>query len=331
MIIGERAYGALMGCVVGEAMGAQAEYLTPNQVRWYYEDLDGFAEPDPEVQQYQEGLRTGEPVKGTEEMLVLANMMLKERSFSEEAFAGVMKNWCEESELLDGKQLDPFTRVYLESVMNGGAVSPAAAAAQTNGGVLRAIPLGIKFYYDPDICVMEALRASSVSHAARPAVAAACAAAGAVAACHNEENDLQAVMDYAVDAAVYGERNSGDICSPSVSRRIRQAKKIVDGAKGSRIDYLVDEMTGIFGAGRSACESVPLALGLFYAAGGDPAVALPAAVRAGDDATVNAAICGAVCGAFSGVNSFPKDWIARGMKATGLNLKAMGRQLLRRV
>ncbi len=58
-------------------------------------------------------------------------------------------------------------------------------------------------------------------------------------------------------------------------------------------------------------ESIPLSLGIFYAAKGDYKKGLLAAINIGDDADTNGAIVGALCGAYSGIKKIPAQWIAK--------------------
>lgn len=331
MMIGDRAYGSLVGCAVGDAMGMPASFLTPNQIRWHYDYIDSYIDPLPEIQQYHGNLDAGEITDDTMEMMILADTLIEAGKFDAKVFAEGMNKWNVENDLLNSTIIGPSTRAYLEAIQRGEVVSPVAANAMTNGSAMRIAPIGVKYHYSIEACIEAAYQSSVVSHAAAPAVAGACAVAAAIAACHNEELSLNDIMNIAYDAARYGERNSEDICAPSVSRRIRMAKKIVDENKGKNIDYIMDQMVGIFGASMKAYESVPIAIGAFYAAGGDAAIGIPAAVNAGDDADTNAAICGSICGAYSGISGIPKEWVEPVLKSAGRDLKAMSRQLLKRV
>lgn len=331
MTIVDRAYGSLLGSLIGGKMGQPAAFLTPNQIRWYYETVDDYIDADPELAEFQESCRAGSGIDDPEEMMIMADLLVRDRKFTPEGYAEGVRQWCDAEDLLHNPGLDTAFRAYLEAVERGETASPDALSMSSAGSILRIVPLGISNYYDPDQCVDQTKQAMEISHGSRPVVAAACAVAAAVAACFHEEHDAETVMTYAVDAAVQGEQACPDVCLPSVSRRIRMAKKVVDSARGADMRYYIDEMTGLFGSGREAYETVPLAMGLFYAAGGNPEVGIPAAADAGGAAPLHAAVCGALCGAFSGVNGIPKRWISPVVKSTGRNLRSTGLQLIRRV
>jgi len=55
-------------------------------------------------------------------------------------------------------------------------------------------------------------------------------------------------------------------------------------------------------------ETVPIALSIFYLAGGDVAKAIPYAANFGRDADTIATIAGAVAGAFGGSEAIPVAW-----------------------
>lgn len=137
-------------------------------------------------------------------------------------------------------------------------------------------------------------------------------------------------MNIAFDAAVYGERTGAGICAPSVSRRIKLAKKLVDEAKGMKVSYKIQELADLIGTSSKVWEAVPFALGVFYAVNGDAGEAIKAVVNTGDCASVNASICGAVCGAFSGINTIPAPWSAAVIEKSGIDFKDLAGTLLKR-
>ena len=91
---------------------------------------------------------------------------------------------------------------------------------------------------------------------------------------------------------------------------------------------IIDELVGIFGASMFAYESVPLALGIFYAVDGIAEEGILAAVNAGDDADTNGAICGNICGAYSGAEKIPEAWRTRVQKTSSLDLLDTARKLI---
>ena len=187
------------------------------------------------------------------------------------------------------------------------------------------------FVYDYDNlakCVEAAVASSLPSHGSKPAVAVACAVAVAVAGGVHGGYSPNEILNMAYDAALYGEKKGADITAPSVAKRIRMIERIVDESKEAGIHAILDEIVGVFGASMYAYESVPVALGAFYAVNGHGKEGVLAAINAGDDADTNGAICGNICGAYSGASSFPEIWRERVQKTSCLDMKTMAERLL---
>src|SRR5690606_4240190 len=107
-------------------------------------------------------------------------------------------------------------------------------------------------------------------------------------------SSLQEIMDTAIYAAEQGEASGFDIPAPFVSTRIRLAKEIVDRHKNQQLDEIAFLLYQYIGAGMKAYESIPLSLGVFYAAKGQVEQGVTAVVNIGDDADTNGAIVGAL-------------------------------------
>lgn len=58
-------------------------------------------------------------------------------------------------------------------------------------------------------------------------------------------------------------------------------------------------------------ESIPLSLGIFFAAKGDIQSGLLSTINIGDDADTNGAITGALCGGFCGSEKIHLLWIEK--------------------
>ena len=91
------------------------------------------------------------------------------------------------------------------------------------------------------------------------------------------------------------------------------------------ISYLLYQ---VIGAGMKSYELIPLALGIFYAAGGDYTTGLLATINTGDDADTNGAIVGALCGAFCGVEKINPDWIEQVRRTNAIDFQSLAERLL---
>ncbi|HZK02280.1 MAG TPA: ADP-ribosylglycohydrolase family protein [Anaerovoracaceae bacterium] len=306
-----RAIGCLYGGAIGDAMGMPASFLTRKQIRDTYGYIEGFLEPDRRIQDVHTELGAGDITDDTYESLIVANVLIENNGFNEKAFCGLMKNWAVENDMLNSDMIGPSTRGFLTALINGTDPKEGSKLADTNGSAMRVSPVGIFYWADRKTCIKEAAASSIPSHGSAPAVAAACAVASACAAGIRGNCEPEEIVAEAAKGAEYGEKIGFDIPAPSVYERILLVKEIVESMTENSIDEKVDRLTKIIGAGMKSYESVPLSLGIFYAAKGEPSVGIPAAVNAGDDADTNGSICGAICGAFSGIEAIPDIWVDR--------------------
>ena len=324
----DRAYGCLVGAAIGDAMGMPASFFTRAQVKRTYGYIEDFLEPEVTAQQCHGALHAGEVTDDTQESMIIADILIKKGGFEEEAFQESMRRWAVEHQMLESTVIGPSTRRFLTALVEGKDPKEGAKLGDTNGSAMRVAPIGLRYWSELDACVEAAAKSSLPSHGSAPAVAAACAVAVACAAGVGGAYTPEQIMDKAMQAAEYGEMLGYDICAPSVSKRIAMAKRIVDEKRTDGLSAILDELVGIFGASMKAYESVPIALGVFYAVDGNAKDGILAAINAGDDADTNGSICGAICGAYSGASVLPKEWIQRVEHTSGIDFSEMAERLL---
>ncbi len=325
----DRAYGALVGGAIGDAMGMPASFLTRAQIENTYGYIEDFLEPEKEVQSYHGNLAAGEITDDTMESIIVSQVLMEHGKFSEDAFNQAMRKWAIEQKMLESTVIGPSTRRYLTALIEGTDPKLTSGKGVTNGSAMRAAPIGIAYHDDLAKC-MEAAAASSLpSHGSKPAVAAACAVAVGVAMGVSGGFTTDEVLAGAIDAARYGEKIGADITAPCLSKRLGLVRSIVEGCKTSDMNAILNDLVGIFGASMMVYESVALSYGAFYAVGGNGKDGVLAAINAGDDADTNGSICGNLCGAYSGAASFPAEWRNRVEKTSNLDLKKTAEKLLK--
>lgn len=326
----DRAIGCLYGAAVGDAMGMPASFLTRKQIKATYGYINEFLTPDRRVQDVHSRLDAGDITDDTYETIIMAKVLIENEGFDEKAFSFAMKDWALENKMLESDLIGPSTRKFLASTIKGEDTKEGAKTSDTNGSAMRVAPLGIYFHDDTSACLRNAAASSLPSHGSVPAVAAACAVAMACACGIKGGFSTAEIMIQAAKGAEFGENIGHDIPAPSVSKRILFAKEYIERMKGKNISEILDYLVAIFGAGMKSYESIPLSLGIFYAAGGDLSIGIPAAVNAGDDADTNGSICGAICGAYSGFDKIPPEWVKRVKSSQGdMDLEALAQTLIR--
>lgn len=324
----DRAYGALVGGAIGDAMGMPASFLTREQIKNTYGYIKDFLKPDDDVQKYHGSLEAGDITDDTMESIIVSKVLIEHNGFSEEAFNNEMKKWAIEQKMLESTVIGPSTRRYLTALIEGRDPKETSGKGNTNGSAMRAAPIGVKYYNDITKCIEAAVASSLPSHGSKPAVAAACAVAAAVSGGVHGGYSPNEILNMAYDAALYGEKKGADITAPMVSKRIKLIESIVDSVGEGSINDILDEIAGVFGASMFAYESVPVALAIFYAVNGNAKEGILGAVNTGDDADTNGSICGNICGAYSGASGLPDEWKERVQKTSSVDFKTEAQKLI---
>lgn len=324
----DRAYGALVGGAIGDAMGMPASFLTREQIKNTYGYIKDFLKPDDDVQKYHGSLEAGDITDDTMESIIVSKVLIEHNGFSEEAFNNEMKKWAIEQKMLESTVIGPSTRRYLTALIEGRDPKETSGKGNTNGSAMRAAPIGVKYYNDIAKCIEAAAASSLPSHGSKPAVAAACAVAAAVSGGVHGGYSPNEILNMAYDAALYGEKKGADITAPMVSKRIKLIESIVDSVGEGSINDILDEIAGVFGASMFAYESVTVALAIFYAVNGNAKEGILGAVNTGDDADTNGSICGNICGAYSGASGLPDEWKERVQKTSSVDFKTEAQKLI---
>jgi len=314
----DRAYGCLAGAAIGDVMGMPLCFFSREKIKETYGSIDDFLEGDTGI------------TDDTQEAMIIAGILIRDGKFSKEAFCVEMKKWALENDMLESELIGPSTRKYLTALIEGKKTEEGAKTADTNGSAMRIAPIGVKYWYDFDLCKKVAAESSMPSHASAAACAAACAVACACAAGIRGGASPGRVIEESIIAAKYGETIGFDNKAPKISERVALAVRIVDENRGKGQEAILDELVRVIGAGMKAYESAPLSLGVLYLVNGCAQEGILAAVNAGDDADTNGAICGAICGAFSGAKALPEPWIARAASKSSVDFRQIASQLLKK-
>lgn len=323
----KRAYGCLIGSAIGDAMGMPASFMSPEKIKRIYGRIDGFLPPDKE--QIPHGnLAEGKITDDTEESLIISEVLIQAGKFDQTLFIEKMKHWAINGDMLNSTIIGPSTRRFLEAIINDADPRETGKIGDTNGGAMRVAPIGIFYHGDVPKTIQAALESGEVSHGSKPGLASTVAIAAAISTAVAGNCTPGEVLEAALQGAEAGEQVGFDIPAPSVAARIHLAKRIVDEHQGESVDALSYRLYQVIGASMKSYESIPLSLGVFYAAAGRFEDGLLAAINTGDDADTNGAIVGALCGAFSGVDAIQPEWIIKLRETNPIDFERIAHDLL---
>lgn len=296
-----RARGTLAGVAIGDAMGAPLEGREAAEIRAEYGRITGFLT---------------DAAAGTDDTdFTLFNAYLLTTYGTEITPAQVETEWRDKL-LAPGRAYRPggFSDVVSTRNLMAGLHAPQSGAfnhQMWSDGVAMAIsPAGIIAPGRPDVAARLAATLGGVSNG-RDGIYAAQAVAAAVAV-GMAGGTPEAMFSTGLDAA------PADTWTGRALRRaadtVAQLPDNLDAALVRLSDALI---VSWWPWADLVTEAAPLAFGVFLAARGEAARAIPAAVSLGRDADTIGAMVGGLCGAYGGENSLPEAWIARARISAG--------------
>ncbi len=274
----DRFRGAILGFAIGDALGMPVEGMSRDEIADRYGVVESFI-PSP----YRD-LDSGEWTDDTEQMIALAESILKTVYFCPEDFAERLK-------LIKSHRIGPTTRAALKNLTFGVHWSKAGMVSETCGSSVRVLPIGLVYSFSLDLVENYAFLSSVVTHKGS-AVGGAVAVAVAVACI------LRGFSEREMLEEVVGRTEKYD---DLIAEKIDVAYEISD----KNLDYAIERL----GNSMSVYESVPFAFYCYFSSSNFKDCALKA-VNAGGDADSIAAIACGMKGCELGVESIPDDWIS---------------------
>lgn len=288
----------LMGAI-GDALGTGTFRLSRSEVhRRYPYGLRTFETPgDGNVLL---GLKSGEITDGTDQLILLADIVGRSTSNVADRYRTVLQKWLSTSSL--AKFVGNTTRRALQRP--DASVVYADDINATNGAAMRIAPIGWKSYTAWETAVRPAASVASITHTGAGVIGACMiAAANAVAV---GGGDLEAVL-YAARASV---PRAGDHArAPNSAKAMAEALEhaIAAGEKAKSKEDLNTKLEAFdHPVSMEAIGSVAAAFGFLVAAEGKPFEVVTLAANAGDDTHTTALMAGTVAGALWGRDDVPQ-------------------------
>ena len=303
-----RAYGALLGLAIGDALGMPTQYQPRALIAERYGILDGF-QPGPPDNFISRGMAAGRVTDDTDQAVLLGEMLVEGRGYLDpERFAQALLAW--EARMKAAGSLDllgPSTRQALTLVAAGTSTELTGRFGATNGAAMRVAPVGVAFVPEPLSRLVDAVfQTGHVTHNTTIAIAGASAVAAAVSA-GVEGASLPEALALAVEAARLGAERGFYFAGGDVAARTEWALGLV---RGRSEEEALDLIYRLVGTGVATNEAVPAAIAICAVAPEDPWRVCCLAASLGGDCDTVAAIAGAIMGACHGAEAFPAAPVA---------------------
>lgn len=329
-----RAYGALAGLALGDALGMPTQAMSPEQIRAVYGRITGLVDGDAS-QPYAPGMPAGSVTDDTEQALLVASLLVRGRGSSSGRvalgaveFSHALLAW-EDSMIRRGSLdlLGPSTKAALERVRAGEDPLTVGGAGTTNGAAMRVTPIGIAMPTDDPEAFADAVWSScQVTHATRQGFQSAALVAAAVSlgidTARSTSPNLRGLLWKAVTYVDSLPERGAWTPDPDVVAATRRAMQLAANPALSSLECLVEQV----GTSVASAQAIPMAFALL-ARDPSPQALLDAANLGGDTDTIGA-IAGAILGAALGVEVLPTDSLSRIEEVSHLGLPTVARELL---
>lgn len=280
-----RSRGCLIGLLAGDALGSQVEFMSKGAIANAYPGSGGPTSIHPSRVW---NTSAGQATDDGEMALALANSIIA----ADDRTLGYSQKRAGDAYVAWGRSA-PFdmggtTRQGLQAIEAG---RPAVSQSQANGALMRAAPIGIRYFGRPQDAAMYARIDARLTHPSSVTVAANAAFCAAIATLVAGKPASKAYK--AADREIGSEKD--EIERKEVRRWLMAA------AIRSFPTVYDDQMQG--------WVAIAFQNAFAHLAAGTPfEEALISTVARGGDTDTNAAICGALLGAAQGVEAIPAQW-----------------------
>ena len=321
-----RAYGALAGLALGDALGMPTQEMSPEQIRAVYGCITGLVDGDAS-QPYAPGMPAGSTTDDTYQALALASFLERGRGSSGGGvtlelggFARELLNWEEWMKAQGSLDLlGPSSKAALERVRLGEDPLRVRGMGTTNGAAMRVTPVGIAVSTDdPEVFADSVWSTCQLTHATHQGFQSAALVAAAVSLGIDWDtpsaSDMTALLWKAVSYVDSLPERGAWTPDPDVVAATRRAMQLVANPASSSLECLVEQV----GTSVASAHAIPMAFALL-ARDPSPRALLDAANIGGDTDTIGA-IAGAILGGLLGVDAFDAAMLAQVESVSGLHL-----------
>jgi len=312
----DRALACLLSAAIGDGMGAATEQ---HQIDEIIADFGGMLDRfvPPGIDTFSEDDRAGLVTDDCSQMFVLSNLLIKKQGkLDTEDWIEALLHWSQTA--VQSRGMGPTTRLLLTAMAKGEPTDHIGTVARstrkttrmgtTNGSAMRVAPAGIinpgNYEAASALAWMSCLPTHDSNLAGAAAAAMACGVAQAVLPGSDVMDVVRACLIGAKLGEELGAKHGRKVAGASVHRRIEIA--VQEAAASTSFEDALRRIEAAVGNSVYANESIPAAIGIFAATGGDPFECVVGGTNIGNDADTIAAMAGALGGALHGMAAVPQ-------------------------
>jgi ADP-ribosylglycohydrolase len=279
--------GTLVGCAVGDALGAPVEGMSAEAISAEYGRVEDFLD---------ERFGAGRVTDDTQMTVALAQSIIEIGRFDTEHAAFKFGRWIEFSDkgIKEARGAGLASATASRRLYQGASPLESGVPSAGCGAAMRASPVALRYASDEIGLRRASIEQALITHTDPQAVAGAAAVAFAISVGIKDVGELE-VAGLARDTAKWVTGIDADVAS-----KIAGLTDYLDSSTEVCLAYT--------GNGGYVMETVPAALLSFLRSPYNFEETVVSAVNAGGDADSIGAIAGAISGAFNGLARIPARW-----------------------
>ena len=276
--------GALVGCAVGDALGAPVEGLPPEEIALEYGRVTTFLDGR---------FGAGRVTSNTQMAIALSQSILEMGRCDREHVGRVFGRWMKASDdgVKEARGIGVACATASRNLYEGTSPYESGVPSAGCGAATRTAPVGLRYYHQPDVLVRAATEQALLTHTDPAAAGGAVAVALAVS--------LGIRVEGVGDRSSFIEEIAGFVrnIDPGLAGKIACLTDFLEASPEDGFDF--------FGNSGYVMEAVPGALFAFLRSPDNFEESVVTAASAGGDSSSLGAIAGAVSGAWVGLSAIP--------------------------
>ncbi|MBN2323093.1 MAG: ADP-ribosylglycohydrolase family protein [Spirochaetes bacterium] len=340
-VLKDRILGCLVNLAIGDALGYPAHEMSQEEIKRRFNGPLRDFHPPFVGNPYHTDMAAGQVTDDTIMTCVIADAVADATGVMDARYFGTrIAEWARENRVWETTPMfGPTTKVRLKRLIEGddpvsvGTSGVKSTDGATNGAAMRVAPAGLVNPGGIQEAVELAVQASLPTHGTQVAISAAAAVAAGVSEALREGSSVYSVVSASIRGAREGKRIARELArtvpAPDVGSRIETG--VAACLKASDVLEACGLITDAVGNGMMAYETVPAAVSLFVASGGDPWLAVFGGANIGGDTDTIASIAGALAGAFGGIEKVDRAGYERIERVNSLGLETIAEKLVRKV
>lgn len=315
-------YDRILGCLVtagmGDAIGAPSEAMSRAEI------TEKFGGPittflDAGNNAYAYGNLIGEVTDDASQMYEMAKAVVKTNGqLTVQAAADALVLWSQSYPKYYPRNAGPTTSHVIDELKAGndptetGKVGYVYGRGTSNGAAMRVAAAGLCNPGNLEGAVETAVTMTKPSHGTQHAYAGACAISCGIAEAMCEGSNLYSILRACLYGAKRGEERGMQEARVASGSRVypKILEAITIALSSETMREAQENIEACIGNDGSIQVSVAAAVGLFAAAGGDPASTILGGANIGGDTDTIACIAGMLAGAFKGFSAISPEWYA---------------------